>query len=144
MIGRANAPIRSVSSRYVGWMVTSLSQARLLRNCCSHTIRIWKKILKKLFYCKKLKYTIIYGLCHISIKTVRSPSCAGLIEPAASWRTLFDNGVGKMVIVMKLFQCCRKVMFCYEVGTHLMLQFFLVIKIEQKPYFSRSRLWWMG
>ena len=83
-----------------GWLLYHHKQ-----DCCEIAALVLskfeKKWLKTIFYCKKLKYTINYGLCHISIKTVSSPSCAGLKEPAASWRASFDNGVNKMVIVMK-------------------------------------------
>ena len=51
----------------------------------------------------KTKIYNIYDLCHIFVKkkTVGSPSCAGLKEPAASWQTPFDNEVVKMVIIVK-------------------------------------------
>ena len=51
----------------VGWLVivTLLSQARLLRNCCSHTIKIWKKLLKKIFYCKNQNILsfMVFAIC---------------------------------------------------------------------------------
>ena len=57
----------------VGWLVNYHKQG-----CCEIAALILSKFeknfFKKIFYCKKLKYTIIYGLCHISKKTVRSPS----------------------------------------------------------------------
>ena len=70
-----------LSCQHGGWLVTLLSQARLLRNCCSHTIKIWKKLLKEqIFYYKKLEYAIIYGFCHISIKTVISTDKTKLLN----------------------------------------------------------------
>ena len=93
-------PGRWLTSNWlVGYfIIISNIAAKLL---LSYYQNLKKKLQRKIFHCKRLKYTIIYGLRHISIKTVRSPSCACLKEPAASWWTSFDNGVNKMVIVMK-------------------------------------------
>ena len=56
----------------VGWLVNYHKVAAKL--LLSYYQNLKKISLKNIFYCKKLKYTIIYGLCHILIKTVRSPS----------------------------------------------------------------------
>ena len=68
IIGRQYSKYCFSSLMLVGWLSLYYHKQELLRNCCSHTIKIWKKILKKSFTAKKniYKYNHWWSLPYIN------------------------------------------------------------------------------